>query len=79
MSLKTPDSDALAAEIDALVDRCRIQCLWFLRPDFYPRNLQERLRVLDQIERHGDREAFLHAGRLRRWLSASSSAPSAGS
>jgi hypothetical protein len=30
----------------AMVDDYRDRCLWFLRGDFYPRTLEERLRVL---------------------------------
>ena len=54
--------------IDGLVDEYRDQCLWFLRPDFYPRTLEERLRVLDTIQRYGDRNAFLRAAEARQWL-----------
>jgi hypothetical protein len=54
--------------IDQLVDEYRDQCLWFLRGDFYPRTLGERLRVLGYIERHGDRSAFQKAAQARRWL-----------
>lgn len=62
-----------------LVDSYRLRCLWFLRPDFYPRSRAERVRVLDLIQRHGDREAFREAADLRRWLSPDSSAMSAAS
>jgi hypothetical protein len=64
--------------VDRLIDENRIRCLWFLRPDYYPSTLEERLRVLGLIERHGDREAFRRAAALRRWLSPGSSARSAG-
>lgn len=74
-----PLSDAAEAELRSLVDEYRTRCLWFLRDDLYPGTRQEALQVLDQIERHGDRDAFLRAGRIRRWLSQTSSAPSAAS
>lgn len=61
------------------MDEYRTRCLWFLRADLYPETREEALRVLRQIERHGDREAFVRAGRIRRWLSQTSSAPSAAS
>ncbi|MEO6324928.1 MAG: hypothetical protein ABIQ65_09905 [Thermoanaerobaculia bacterium] len=60
-----------------LVDGCRARCLWFLTPDYYPETPEQILRALEQIERHGDRNAFQEAGRLRKWLSRNSSAPSA--
>lgn len=63
--------------IDGLVDEYRDQCLWFLRPDFYPRTLEERLRVLDTIQRYGDRNAFLRAAEARQWLLQRSSERSA--
>ncbi len=52
-----------------LVDEYRLRCLWFLRPDFYPTDDASRLRALDYIERHGDREGFRRAATLRQWLS----------
>jgi hypothetical protein len=51
------DRDALTRAIDALVDQYRGQCLWFLRPDCYPRTLEEQPRILDAIQRCGDRKA----------------------
>lgn len=70
---------ALDAELRALVDEYRARCLWFLRPDLYPEDREHALRVLGHIETHGDREGFVRAGRLREWLSPSSSERSAGS
>jgi hypothetical protein len=67
------------SELRALVDEQRTRCLWFLRPDFYPESREETVRVLRQIERHGDREAYVRAARMRRWLSQSSSDASAAS
>lgn len=43
--------------VDDLVERYRDRCLWFLRPDYLPTTRQARLRALDSIQRHGDREA----------------------
>lgn len=62
-----------------LVDEYRSRCLWFLRSDYYPVTDEEARRALDYIERYGDREAFLRVAAIRRWLSPTSSAPSAGS
>jgi uncharacterized protein (DUF3820 family) len=75
--------DALAPGADLalreLVDEYRSRCLWFLRRDYYPGTVAEALRVLDAIERHGDRDAFRRSARIRLWLSPPSSAKSAGS
>lgn len=70
---------ALDAELRALVDEYRARCLWFLRPDLYPADCEQALRVLGHIETRGDREGFVRARRLRERLSASSSDRSAGS
>ena len=64
-------------DVDRLVDEYRVRCLWFLREDYYPATDAERLRVLDEIARQGDRDAFRRAGELRQWLSRRSSADSA--
>jgi len=69
----------VARAVNALVDEYRARCLWFLRPDYYPGSMEERLRTLDSIARYGDREAFRRATTLRRWLSHRSSAGSAAS
>ncbi len=69
----------LAAAVNALVDDYRVRCLWFLRPDYYPATREEQLRVLDYVQRHGDREAHVRVATLRQWLSQTSSADSAAS
>ena len=76
--MSSPPQD-LARAVDRLVDRYRVECLWFLREDYYPASDEERLRVLEYVERYGDREAWKAAAELRRWLSATSSAKSSGS
>ena len=68
-----------ASALRALIDDYRDRCLWFLRADYYPATEAEALRVLDAIERHGDRAAFVRSSEIRQWLSPSSSASSAGS
>jgi len=73
----TEDMRAMATS-SPLVDEYRVRCLWFLRSDYYPTTTDERLRVLDSIERHGDVEAFRRVARMRRWLSPDSSGKSAG-
>lgn len=62
--------------IEELVEEYRDRCLWFLRQDFVPRNLEEALRVLDLIERYGDRAGFERIHRLRKWLLLPTSAES---
>ena len=63
----------------AIVDQYRGRCLWFLRSGYYPETVEEALRVLESIQRYGDREAFQRAGEVRRWLSQDINAKSAGS
>ncbi|MBN1676699.1 MAG: hypothetical protein JXR37_36985 [Kiritimatiellae bacterium] len=64
-------------QIKRLVEEYRDRCLWFLREDYYPVTLEQQLRTLRHIERHGDREAFRRAAELRKWLSQNSKEPSA--
>ena len=71
-------ADALAA-IDRLVDERRVQCLWYLRPDYYPRTDLERLRVLEAIQERSSLAVFQRAGALKAWLSRSCSDESASS
>jgi hypothetical protein len=75
------DDDArdLSAQIDRFVDEHRAACLWFLRPDYYPRTPAEQAHVLQRIERHSDLAAYQRARMLRQWLSRPSSAPSVAS
>ena len=60
--------------VNALVDDYRARCLWFLRADYYPATRDARIRVLDYVQRYGDRDAFVRAATLRQWLSQTSSA-----
>lgn len=66
-------------EMDRLIDTYRARCLWFLREDYYPSTDEQRIQVLAYIQRYGDREAYRRAAEVRRWLSPTSSAPSAAS
>ncbi len=77
-STRHPGED-VAREVDDLVDECRSTCLWYQRLDYYPRTDLERWRVLDAIQKHADLKTFQRAGRLKKWLSRSSSGASAGS
>lgn len=51
-----------------LVDDYRDDCLWFLRRDYYPSTVVERLAVLDAIEQNGNLEAYRRARQLKEWL-----------
>ena len=59
----------LRRDLAALVDDYRTRCLWFLRENHYPATREEQLRVLDYVERYGDRSGHIRAADLRRWLS----------
>ena len=63
--------------LNALVDDYRTRCLWFLRADYYPATREEQLRVLDYVQRYGDRDAHVRAANLRQWLLRLSNANSA--
>lgn len=76
MEQVSPEADAALRE---LVDEYRERCLWFLRRDYYPATSAEAHRVLEAIQRHGDRDGFRRAAQIRQWLSRSSSAASVGS
>lgn len=58
----------LIAEVDELIEEQRLACLWFMRPEHRPSSREARLRALEQIERHGDLDAFRRAATLKRWL-----------
>jgi hypothetical protein len=77
MGTRGPVGVDVAAEVDRLIEECRLTCLWFLRPDYHPATDAERLRLLGEIERRGDLDAYRRAATLRRWLSHDSSAASA--
>jgi hypothetical protein len=71
------ETEPIADAVRRLVDEYRDRCLWFLRVDYYPEGPEAILRTLDYIERHGDRQAYVRAAEIRRWLSRRSSASSA--
>jgi len=67
---------SIAEKIAALVEEYRDRCLWFLRPDYRPTTNEEILRVLDLIERYGDRAGYERAEEIKAWLLRSSRAVS---
>jgi hypothetical protein len=74
-----PTRAEVLREVDALVDACRVECLWYLRRDWYPGTDADRLRVLAEIQERAGREVFRRAGMLKAWLSRRSSDGSASS
>lgn len=73
------EASDIAQAIDRLVDEFRARALWFLREDYYPQTLEERLRVLRYIEERSDVPTFKRVAELRKCLLQSSSEKSAGS
>lgn len=61
-------AQATLETVKKLTDEYRVQCLWFLRPDYYPQNQRDALDVLDYIQKHGDLAAFRKAGAIKQWL-----------
>jgi len=62
--------------VHRLVERNRLQCLWFMKEDYLPRSVAEADRALAEIELHGDLAAWAEARELRAWLSRTTSAAS---
>jgi hypothetical protein len=69
--------DEVVRAVDELVDACRVDCLWYLRRDYYPRTDAERVRALEAIQERSGRDVFRRAGLLKAWLSRHSSDASA--
>lgn len=59
----------ITQQLMELIGRYRSRCLWFLAEDFVPETRQQAVRVLEYIERYGDREGFVQARRLKQCLS----------
>ena len=55
-------------KLTELIEKYRDRCLWFLRPDYYPRTPEETRRVLDFIERYGDMAGYRQAEEIKQWL-----------
>jgi hypothetical protein len=78
-TLVEPLPQHLAQAARQLIDEYRERCLWFLRPDYYPADREETLRLLGYVERYGDQDGFRRAAEIRQWRSRSSSEPSVAS
>ena len=59
---------AVREETQALWERNRLRCGWFLRRDFVPETRDDLLRCLHLLARHGDRNTFVLARKLEKCL-----------
>ncbi|MCD4653741.1 hypothetical protein K8T06_07375 [bacterium] len=57
----------LHSEIRSLIDEQRDRCLWFLANDYYPKDSDSVIYILDTIRKHGNLDAFRKAEELKRW------------
>jgi hypothetical protein len=73
METPVPSEEELNEEIRDLVQQCRARCLWFAPEDYQPQTHVQRLRALEQIQKHGDQKAFVRARELQNWLLRASS------
>lgn len=71
------DAQKVSEDFRKLLEEQRCQCLWFAREDYVPTAPADMLRVLDQIQRNGNLDAFRRAGAIKRWLLRNSSGVSA--
>ena len=62
------DIEWVNAEIDRLVVENRLRCFWFMRDDYRPASLQDRIQALEYLEQKSDRALFKEVRRLREWL-----------
>lgn len=72
----TKSPSELTRQIEPLLEKYRESCLWYLQDDFIPTNENDIYFILEALENHGDREAFIEAGKIRTWLSQNFSVPS---
>jgi hypothetical protein len=61
------DKDILR-QSHALINENRVACLWFLREDFLPEDTEGLVRAMTYIERHGNRDTYIKARKIREWL-----------
>jgi len=55
--------------LSELIEEYRERCLWFMRKDYQPKTTAEILKVLEMIERYGDRAGYERAEEIKSWLS----------
>ena len=71
-----PEADSVRDAVNRLVDDYRARCLWSLRADYYPADVDEQLAVLGSILRYSDLDGYRRASVLQQWLLQNSSAVS---
>ena len=69
-SQTSPDAAPLEVlkETQALWERNRLRCGWFLREDLVPETRDDLARCLQLMVRHGDRATFVLARKLQKCL-----------
>jgi hypothetical protein len=72
----TLDQDKVSDRVRGLIARTRDTCLWFYGRNYLPSGRRQTIRTLELIERHGDRDAYTEARKLREWLSRNSNSGS---
>jgi len=65
---RTSTAGGVRKETQALWERNRLRCGWFLRSDFVPETRDDLLRCLHLLARHGDRTTFVLARKLEKCL-----------
>ena len=68
MDTQTTSRADIHSAIDRLAEDYRMMCLWFAPKDYLPTCDYQRLRTLEDIERYGDREAFMRSRELQELL-----------
>ena len=58
----------ISEKLAPLIEKYRVQCLWFLKEDLVVGSYEEALNVLDLIERYGSVSAFVEARKTKEWL-----------
>ena len=61
-------TDEQKSKLKLLIDQCRDSCLWYMRKDYYPENLESSIRVLNNIESYASRDIYIEARKLKLWL-----------
>ena len=55
-------------QIESLWEKGKAQCAWFIRPDYQPKTKADLLHCLGLLMRHGNRETYVMARRLKKCL-----------
>jgi len=65
---RTATAVGVRKETQALWERNRLRCGWFVRSDFVPETRDDLLRCLHLMAQHGDRNTFVLARKLEKCL-----------